>query len=215
MQHARFNGYGKPVLAVRSEKVVVTNVPVPRSMEVWAPRLVRAENALSNLSITRLLRGVFNIDSEHPTKHSIEANQKTANVLSYMLEDLKETNVAKHSVLVLAYLPFREDLEQQLPALSWRNYFAQYAREHGLLYLDLTNDFRRLPPAELDKMFIAKGAVDFPGVAGHYTDAGNAFVADLIYRGLLANRDTAAKLYLESVSTASTPANAADSHARQ
>ena len=56
MQHSSFNGYGKPMLAVENDHLVTTNVPVPRSMEVWSPKLVRAASALSNLSITRLLR---------------------------------------------------------------------------------------------------------------------------------------------------------------
>jgi hypothetical protein len=96
-------------------------------------------------------------------------------------------------VLVLAYLPTREELGGGVGA-SWRTFLAQYASQHGVVYLDFLDDFRRLPPAELDKLFIAQGAVDFPGAAGHYTEAGNAFIADLIYRRLLASPETAAKL---------------------
>ncbi|HLI04801.1 MAG TPA: hypothetical protein VKU93_11055 [Terracidiphilus sp.] len=194
MQHARFNGYGTPVLAVENGRVVATNVPVPRTMQVWAPRLVRTENALSNLSITRLLRRAFKLDRTPPLAPSNERNQETANVVSHMLDDLRETNVAKHSVLVLVYLPIQEDLIQR-PGPSWRGFLAEYAQEHGLLYFDLVDDFRKLPPAELDKLFIAPGQVDFPGAAGHYSEAGNAFVADRIYQRLLANPETAAKLH--------------------
>jgi hypothetical protein len=194
MQHARFNGYGKPVLAMQNGHVVATNVPVPRSMEVWSPRLVRAENALSNLSITRLLRSVFKLDSAPPVAPRAERNQETAEVLTLMLDDLQETNVGKHSVLVLAYLPTREELAMSRP-MSWRGFLAEYAHTHGLLYMDLVDDFRKLAPAELDKLFIARGAVDFPGAAGHYTEAGNAYIADLIYRRLMLNPETAARLH--------------------
>jgi hypothetical protein len=192
MQHSSFNGYGKPVLAVENDRVVATNVPVPRTMEVWSPRLVRAESALSNLSITRLLRRVLRLDVAAPAvTPSKERNQETAWILSHMLDDLRETNRAKGSVLVLAYLPTREELGA---GASWRTFLAEYARQHGVVYLDFFDDFRRVPPAELDKLFIAQGAVDFPGAAGHYTEAGNAFIADLIYRRLLASPETAAKL---------------------
>lgn len=195
MQHSSFNGYGKPVLAVDNERVIATNVPVPRTMEVWSPRLVRTGNALSNLSITRLLRSVFRFDIAVPVvTPSKERNQETAWVLSHMLDDLLETNRAKNSVLVLAYLPTREELGGGVGA-SWRAFLAQYAGQHNLVYLDFLDDFRRLPPAELDKLFIAPGAVDFPGAAGHYTEAGNAFIADLIYRRLLAGPQAAAKRY--------------------
>jgi len=194
MQHASFNGYGKPVLAVENDRVVATNVPVPRTMEVWSPRLVRTGNALSNLSITRLLRRVLRLDIAAPAvTPSKERNRETAWILSHMLDDLRQTNQARGSVLVLAYLPTREELGGGVGA-SWRTFLAEYARQHGVVYLDFLDDFRRLPPAELDKLFIAQGAVDFPGAAGHYTEAGNAFIADLIYRRLLASPETTAKL---------------------
>jgi hypothetical protein len=55
----------------------------------------------------------------------------------------------------------------------------------------------------LDKLFIARGAIDeFTGAAGHYTEADNAFIADLIYQRLLANPETAAKLRAREASTA-------------
>ncbi len=194
MQHSSFNGYGKPVLAVDNDRVVATNVPVPRTMEVWSPRLVRTENALSNLSSTRLLRRVLRLDLAAPAvTPSKERNQETAWVLSHMLDDLRQTNQAKGSVLALAYLPTREELGGGV-GVSWRTFLAEYARQHGVVCLDFLDDFRRLPPAELDKLFIVQGAVDFPGAAGHYTEAGNAFIADLVYRRLLASPETAAKL---------------------
>lgn len=84
----------------------------------------------------------------------------------------------------------------------WRKFLAEYTRQRGLLYLDLTDDFRRLPPEELDKLFMPQGAVDFPGAAGHYSEAGNAFVADLIYRRLAANPETAAQLHTQPASDA-------------
>jgi hypothetical protein len=193
MQHARFNGYGKPQLVVQNGHVAASNVPVPRSMEVWSPRLVRAENALSNLSITRLLRSVFKLDSAPPVVPTAERNQQTADVVTLMLDDLEETNVGKHSVLVLAYLPTREELAMTRP-MSWRAFLAEYAHQHNLLYLDFVDDFRKLPPAELDKLFIARGAVDFPGAAGHYTEAGNAYIADLFYQRLMSSPETASRL---------------------
>ena len=194
MRHATFNGYGKPVLAVDNDHVFATNVPVPRTMEVWSPRLVRTENALSNLSITRALRSVFSFDGRRPIAQSKAQNGETAWVLSTMLDNLREANRAKNSVLALAYLPTREELAGGVGA-SWRTFLAEYARQHGVVFFDLMDDFRKLSPSQLDRMFIAPGAVDFPGAAGHYTETGNAFVADLVYQRLLANPETAAKLH--------------------
>ncbi len=205
MQHSSFNGYGKPVLALDNDHIVTTNVPVPRSMQVRWPRVVRVQNALFNLNITRLLRRVLRLDTAAAvTETRKERNQETAWILSYMLDDLLETNREKNSVLVLAYLPTREEYGTDLGE-SWRKFLAGYARQHGIPYVELTDDFKRLPPGELDKLFIGTGTVAFPGAAGHYTEAGNAFVADLIYRRLLADPKTAAKLHAGPMTAAPSP----------
>ena len=202
MQHAAFRGYGKPKLVLENDRLITTNVPVPRAMVVWSPRLTRAASALSNLSITRVLRRVFRLDSAPVvTQTQLERDEETTLVLSHMLDDLLATNQAKASSLVLAYLPIREEYGADLGA-SWRQFLAEYAREHGILYLDFADDFHRLPPEDIDKFFIARGAIHLPGAAGHYTEAGNAFIADLFYQRLLANPETAAKLHAQSVGAA-------------
>ena len=202
MQSPTSFGYGKPMLVVENGQLVTKNVPVPLLVQVWSPNLARAQAALLNLSTMRLLRSVFRLDpSAAATQTRKESNQETSLVLSHMLDDLVATNRAKNSFLVLAYLPTRDEGES---GAYWRKFLAEYAHQHGLLYLDLTDDFRRLPPQQLDQFFIASGALDFTGAAGHYTEAGNAFSADLIYRGLLANPEIAAKLRSRSASDAAT-----------
>jgi len=193
MQHASFNGYGKPQLKIANGRLVVTNVPVPRSVEVWAPRLARAEDALADLAVTRLLRSTFGLDKSAPAVPSEERNEATVQLLTLMLDDLVTANRETNSTLVLAYLPIREELSWKNPGY-WRGVLADYARQHGVPFVDLSDDFRRLPPETLDKYFIVKGAIDARGAAGHYTEAGNAFVAGLLYDRMLANRQTAAKL---------------------
>jgi hypothetical protein len=190
MQYSSFSGYGKPLLKAENDRVVVTNVPVPRSMEVWAPRLLRVENALSHLSVIHLIRSALKLNATGPLVESDERNEQTAGVLSHMLDDLRAMNQARGSVFVLVYLPTREELGSK--SGYWRHILAQYARQRRVVYIDLTDDFRRLPAAESDKLFINNVAL---GTAGHYNEAGNAFVADLVFRQLLANPETAAKLH--------------------
>jgi len=83
-------------------------------------------------------------------------------VLLYMLDELLATNRAKNSVLVLAYLPTRVESGGDLGS-PWGKVLAEYARQRGILYFDLADDFHRLSPQQLDQFFIAKGAIDFPG----------------------------------------------------
>lgn len=195
MQSATFYGYGKPVLAVQDGRLVTQNVPVPRTMEMWAPRLSRAEKALANLSLTRMLRSVFHINASQPvTESQKELNQDTAKVVPYMLDDLIATNRASNSVFVLVYLPVRLEFTENVGE-SWRRFLSAYAQSRGILFIDLAEDFRHLPPEQFDKMFIPWGSIYFPGAAGHYTEAGNAFVAEQIYHALLANPATAARLH--------------------
>jgi len=184
MQNQALVGYGKPILVVENDHLVTRNVPVPRTG--WSPWLMRLQKALNNMNITRLLRGAVSRDSAAQVAQGRkERNQVTQRVVSYMLDDLVERNRAKNSVLVLVYLPTRG--ESGGDWMAWRKFLAECARQRGLLYLDLTDDFYGLPPGELDKLFI-RGF-------GHYTEAGNAFAANLIYRRLLANPETAAKLH--------------------
>jgi len=203
MQHKAFNGYGKPVLTLDNDRLVTANVPVPRSMQVRSPRLVRVETAVFNLNLTRMLRRVLKLDTAAPASETQkERNQETAWVVTSMLDDLRETNRSRRSVLVLVYLPTREEYGAD-PGASWRKFLANYAQQHGVPYFDLAEDFRRLPAGALDKLFIGTGTMNFPGAAGHYTDAGNALVADLIYRKLLASPVTAAKLHAQASDAAS------------
>lgn len=196
MQSSQFAGYGKPFLVVENDHLVTKNVPVPLPTEEWSPKLARAENALANLNIVRLLRQELKLDRDPAAAgNRKERNLETSEILTYMLDDLLATNRAKNSVLVLAYLPTRVEYGGELDA-SWRAFLAQYAQQRGIPFLDLATDFHRLSPEDLDRFYIAKGTVDFPGAAGHYTEAGNAYVAGLIYQHLLANPETAAKLHV-------------------
>jgi hypothetical protein len=135
MQHSSFNGYGKPVLAVENDRLVTKNVPVPASMEVWSPRLARAQSALSNLSITHLFRRMLRLDTAAAgTDARQERNQETSDVLPYMLDELLAINRAKNSVLVLAYLPTRVDANPGDTGGVWRKFLAEYAHQRGIPY---------------------------------------------------------------------------------
>ena len=195
MERSSFVGYGKPMLAVENDRLVTTNVPVPRLMGARSTRLERVADALSSLNITHLLQRLLKLDTPATVTASQEQrNLEISRILSYILDDLLATNRAKNSVLVLAYFPTREEYAGDSGAF-WRKFLAAYAQQHGLLYLDFSDDFHRLPPEELDKFFIGKRMIGFPAAPGHYSEAGNAFVADLIYRRLLANPETSARLH--------------------
>ncbi len=208
MERSSFVGYGKPMLAVENGHLVTTNVPVPRLMGARSTRLERVADALSSLNITHFLQRLLKLDTPATvTETQKQRNLDISRILSYMLDDLAATNRARNSVLVLAYFPTREEYAGDSGAF-WRKFLAAYAQQHGLLYLDFSDDFHRLPPEELDKLFIGKRMIGFPAAPGHYSEAGNAFVADLIYRRLLADPQTAAELHAQPAGAAASRSDA-------
>ena len=51
------------------------------------------------------------------------------------------------------------------------------------MFLDLVDDFMKIPDAEIEQLFIQK-SIRYLG-AGHYTVKGNQYVADMIHKRLL------------------------------
>jgi len=60
-------------------------------------------------------------------------------------------------------------------------FIVRESRALGIPLVTLLEAFDRLPPAALSTMFFQDGEIDYPGSDGHYTVAGNEFVAKLIY----------------------------------
>jgi hypothetical protein len=56
----------------------------------------------------------------------------------------------------------------------------------GIAVVDLIDEFRKLPPPEVSAMFIQSSRLDYAGAAGHYTVAGNLWVARMLAARLAA-----------------------------
>jgi hypothetical protein len=52
-------------------------------------------------------------------------------------------------------------------------------------YVDLFPLFREIPEQERATLFLRAGQLSYPSAAGHFTRAGNAHVAEAVYRVLL------------------------------
>ena len=57
---------------------------------------------------------------------------------------------------------------------------AERAKAAGAHYFDLTEDLREVPSTQVRGLFLQRGAVKMPGADGHYTTAGNRFVAEAL-----------------------------------
>ncbi len=185
MQQREFLGYGKPLLRVEGEEIIVDNVPVPQRA-FYLPWLTHNREAIGRLTSVQVMRQLF---QETDTVQAEVANKDTAApevVAGAILKDLLRLNRAKDSTLVLVYLPTLGDYDpaQATATERWREFLAVAAADTGVAYIDLVAALRDLPPAQVGPLFIPEGTVEFPGAAGHYSVEGNRWVAEEVYEAL-------------------------------
>ena len=195
MLQPRFLGYGKPVLDVRDGTVIVNNVPVPRSspFRLWLNRLAPT---LGHLNSVRLLQRTFFPRTSADGRSKEEVGNWARQLVAAVIVDLQRLNDARHSALVLVLLPTRGDYVGN-DADFWREFLQDQAAQQGVAFIDMIEALRAVPPQQVGQFFIHEGGIDYLAAAGHYTDAGNAWVAATLYRSLQALPQTAAKLHPE------------------
>lgn len=173
----RFLGYPKPRVAVRNGDLIVENVPVPKRL-FNSPHLIVTAETLSELRLVDLMRAIAdkNRDSRSGQEESDVGVARTGETVVKLFQDLQDVNESNGSQMVLIYLPSGEwDYQSRNPGTeAWRAFVESAAREHGWLFLDLVADFNQLDEHVIGDLF-----------DGHYSVAGNQFVADRLYDRLM------------------------------
>jgi hypothetical protein len=187
MQGSSFLGYGKPVLSLEDGVIVTRNVPVPKR-SFYTPWLIHALRSLNNLRSIRLSQELVYRSNAVST-----TNTPNQEVVLKIIEDLHQTNQAKDSTLILVYLPTREDYTEDT-SKPWRQLLGAEAEKNNWLFVDLIDEFRKLPPQQVGELFISEDIADYYGAAGHYTEEGNMFIADTLYQKLLSMPQVSDKL---------------------
>ena len=185
MHHKSFHGYAKPVLKVSDGTLVTENVPVP-SRYFYVPWLTQNAKLLYKSRLFQLIsRAHLKL---FPREESSDASKdaQSEEVAAKIFEHLREINKQKTSSLVLLYLPTRGEYKPG-KLESWREFVHAAAASRNILLFDLINEFRKLPPEEIEKMFIPEGSMVYPSAANHYTIRGNEFVASSVYAKLLSS----------------------------
>lgn len=197
MQQASFLGYGKPLLTLEAGTLQVNNVPVPERA-FYLPWLTQNSESIRQLRLVQLAAGL-----DQPTAQAAEVDDDAAErnlgwgrVAARMLEELEELNEERGSLLVLVYLPTLADHAQPLPAETayWREQVFRAAQAQQIIFIDLLTEFRELPIDQVQPLFLSQTEVSYPGAAGHYSVAGNRYIADRLYRALLAQPQVLEKL---------------------
>lgn len=174
MQGDRFVGYGKPMLGLRGDSIVILNRPVPRTSSFTRWRAVKG-HAVTNLNIVQVARRLFHLDREPPADSVAARDAVTRKVAARIFADLAQTNRAKGSRLVLVYLPGLGDYKVNPLGASWRAFVREEAARQGIPFFDLIEPLQKVPSTEIDSLFEPDG---------HYSPAGNDFVARELHRNL-------------------------------
>lgn len=178
MQSDTMLGYGKPVLAIEDDRLVVRNVPVPKRTAHLSRLavIVREVRRLRTLELVdRALWKVGFKPASATASAETASNQKAQEVLRKVFEDLKRLNEERSSQLVLVLLPTLYDLTQSQRWREWADFLEEESRTLGLPMINLLDGFGRLRHKDILDMFFAHG---------HLTERGNEFAARLIYEEL-------------------------------
>jgi hypothetical protein len=189
MPHTEFTGYGKPVLVVRDGGIDVENTPVPQTPYVLA-RIAHNGAALRQLNTYRVAGRL--LSPVVPPPEADAALQQSRDVTAAIARELQSFHREHGSLLVFVHLPMAGDYRQ--PDTAWHEFLQQESEREGWIYLDLIPDFQQLSADEVPTLFLQEGEVAYPGAAGHYNAAGNAYIASLLYRRLLELDGIAARI---------------------
>ncbi|HYN09535.1 MAG TPA: hypothetical protein VES67_19275 [Vicinamibacterales bacterium] len=184
MASTTFMGYPKPTLDLENGKLVVRGVPVPRR-PVYAPWVARFAPALRELRMTHLAgRVAYRLGLAAGGAPEVP-DDAIWTIASVMFERLRDLNKSRGSTLVLVYLPTQKDYANT-SVDAWRTRVKDLGARAGIAVVDLVDEFRKLPPPEMTAMFIQSSRLDYAKAAGHYTVAGNLWVARMLSARLVA-----------------------------
>jgi hypothetical protein len=171
MESDNFIGYGKPVLRVRNNALVVENVPPPKWNTRTSVRRVRA--FFESLALVRLGRWLVGGVPAPADRFYAAASERVLAAAELAYDDLAQLTRARGQRLVLAYLPTNDLLAREpTREAAW---LEDYARRKGLAFVNVAADFIKLTPAEIARMY----RWDY-----HYTEEGNRLVARSMLRQL-------------------------------
>lgn len=184
MENDTFLGYGKPFLSLENGLLVTKNVPVPKR-PYYKPWITRNLPIIKQLRVLELGRKLFlKINITDTPSEVIQSEDQKKKIISAVFRDIKQINKGKNSIGVLLYLPTRFDYESPL-SQSWKQFLGNEATKNGLFFIDLIDEFQKLPFQDVDDLFILANTIGYFNSAGHYTEKGNRYIAAILYKKLI------------------------------
>lgn len=165
--------YGKPVLDIAGETLVVENSPVPYLRPAIGRALARADFRTVDFG-KRVTAKLFRKDPEE-----VDITERIGPVAAKVFQEISRLGEENNVYPVFVYLPVLNDIRNDRQA-TWHGWVIETMHTLGLPFIDLTPALQALPAGVAASFFIAPGEPE----AGHYSAAGNEWVAGEIYRQL-------------------------------
>lgn len=188
MRQRSFHGYGKPFLELKNGELFVENVPVPRA-PFYAPWFARNFHILDRLRSVQLLRWLL----PGSAANGLPTATKTRAVLLKVIEELRALNDSKDTLLVVVLLPTQADYDSD-DSRELRGFLHRELPAREIVFLDLIRAIRKVPPRNLQSLFIPRGSSAHEAAGGHYSVKGNGFIAARVHEALLALPEISSRL---------------------
>jgi len=174
-------GLPKPVLALNDGELEPRGVPLSR-LPFLFPYFVHNRKRFSELNILRL---VNDTDAKSAQARGIAmTEEQLREVCVAMFRELKRINEERGSQLIAVHLPGEKDVKNE-NTKSWVSFLDKELSALEIPYFNLVEDLGEVKPTAVRKLFLQEEQVDFPGAAGHFTDAGNEWAAERVLERLM------------------------------
>ena len=171
MAREQQSGYGKPVLRLDAGELVADNVPVPR-LRWWLNRTVQLADLRTVDFLSRFLGRLSSSADDAPS--TIET---VGPIAAEVFRSIQRVTAERGAVPVIVYLPTQRDLEAES---EWRSWLTATIDTTQVPFIDITPDISSVPAGIAGTFFIPPTN----GAAGHYSEEGNAWVAETLYQRL-------------------------------
>lgn len=171
---SNFAGYPKPYFSLINGELVLKNTPVPNRLRF--PRLNSVY--ITNLHYLHTLQALQDAYDHFFPKPPEDMQQGGEWDLPFRIfEKVQEENSTHNRQVVFVYLPGMSEVgnEDNAKRAEFRNTIREGMEKRGMLFLDLTDDFKKLGPAEARELYMWDG---------HYNEKGNQLVSDVLYEKL-------------------------------
>ena len=171
MEREQQSGYGKPVLRLEAGELVADNVPVPR-LRWWLNRTVQRADLRTVDFLGRILGRLSS--SKDDARSTIET---VGPIATEVFRGIERMASERGAVPVIVYLPTQRDLEADS---YWREWLTTTIDTTRTPLIDITPDMRAVSAGTAGAFFILPP----DRTAGHYTEQGNAWVAEVLGKRL-------------------------------